>query len=373
MMCLTMWRFALLLTALVLCACSNEERDARNEQATTTQQKTTVPVEVVEIPVEATSKRRGTFASMKELDWAADWLKWQGRMDVKLEFVDELLADDERRAKAQTSTWLKGRLAGAVRFLRSCADDAVDRGAPPSPRLEPVALETVEVCTRVGRALASAEAAGFKSELSSEADFAFDHLETATREARSFVPGLDEEIQDLPLADRPGPKSKIQIRYTFAASRLVGEQVSVTCFKPADWRRKFSSHESPGKVGGFVELHGSVGNLAPPVCRWLDKLAYRGEQPQDLPAMAYVAQAVLILAHEAQHASGVRNEAKAECYGMQHMNRLARLLGASAAYAGQITDFFWTRMYPLDKPPYHSDECRPGGKLDLRKRVEAWP
>jgi hypothetical protein len=30
-------------------------------------------------------------------------------------------------------------------------------------------------------------------------------------------------------------------------------------------------------------------------------------------------------------------------------------------------------MYPLDKPPYHSDECRPGGKLDLRKRVEAWP
>ena len=370
---LTMRRSALLLTAFALCACSNEERDARKEQATTTQKKTTVPVEVLEIPVEATSNRHGTFASKKELDWAAAWLRWQGRLDVKLEFVDELLADDERRAKAQTSTWLKRRLTAAVRFLRSCVDDAVDRGAPPSRRLEPAALETVEVCTRVGRALASAEAAGFKSELSSEAAFAFDHLETATREVRSFVPGLDEEIEDLPLADAPGPKSKIQIRYTFAASRLVGEQVTVSCFKPADWRRKFTSDESPGKIGGFVELHGAVGNLSPPVCRWLDKLAYGREQPQDLPAMAYMAQAVLILAHEAQHAAGIRKEAKAECYGMQQMNRLARMLGASAAYADQITDFFWVRMYPLAAPDYRSDECRPGGRLDLRKRIAAWP
>jgi hypothetical protein len=372
-MCLTMRRCALLLTALVLCACSNEERDARKEQATTTQKKTTVPVEVVEIPVEGATNRRGTFASKKELDWVAEWLRWYERMDVKLEFVDELLADDERRAKAQTSPWLKRRLAAAVRFLRSCAHDAVDRGAPPSTRLEPVARETVEVCTRVARTLVAAEADGFKRQFSSEAAFAFDHLGMAWREARSFVPGLDEEIEDLPLADRPGPTSKIQIRYTFAASRLVGEQVTVTCFKPADWRRKFSSDESPGKVAGFVEAHGAVGNLAPPVCRWLDKLAYRGEQPRHLPAMAYTAQAVLILAHEAHHATGIRKEAKAECYGMQRMNRLARLLGASPDYAGEITDFFWTKMYPLAKPPYRSDECRPGGKLDLRERVAAWP
>jgi hypothetical protein len=374
MMRVTMRRCALLLAALLLVACSDEERDAREQQATTTQTKTTVPVEVVEIPVEATSKRRaGTFASKKELDWAAEWLRWQERMDVKLEFVDELLTDDERRAKAQTSTWLHRRLAAAVRLLRSCADDAIDRGAPPSPRLEPVALETVEVCTRVARALASAEAAGFQKELSSDAAFAFDHLETATREVRDFVPGLDEEIDDLPLVDRPGAKNKIQIRYTFAASRSVGEQVTVSCFSPRGWRRQFPAGQSPGEIGGFVEAHGAVGHLAPPVCRWLDKLAYRGEQPQDLPPMAYMAQAVLILAHEAQHATGIRNEAKAECYAMQHMSRLARLLGADASYASQITDFFWTRMYPLDAPAYRSDECRPGGKLDLRKRVTAWP
>jgi hypothetical protein len=80
-----------------------------------------------------------------------------------------------------------------------------------------------------------------------------------------------------------------------------------------------------------------------------------------------------VLAHEAQHAVGVKNEARAECYAMQYVEPLARLLGANASYAALLEDFAWTRIYPVEPPGYSSPDCRPGGSLDLRKRVAAWP
>jgi hypothetical protein len=364
----------LLVATLALCSCSSGSEPATKRESTTGMQKrTTVPTEVVEIPVEAKSnRRRGKYASMRELDWTARWLKWQDRMDGELEFTSELLADPERRDRARPGTKSGKRLARALRFLGSCAEDAIGRGAPPSVRLEPVAVETAEVCARLARAVDTANVEA-PAELSSGAAFAADHLEDATREARSFVPGLDEEIDPLPLRDGPGRRSRIQIRYTFAASRLVEEQVTVSCFSPADWRRKLGPGSKPGKVGGFVELYGAVGNLAPPVCRRLDRLVYRGERPRVLPDLGYTAQAVLVLAHEAQHATGIRDEAKAECYAMQFVEPLARKLGADASYASVLEDFAWTRIYPLEPRAYSSDECRPGGKLDVRKRVSAWP
>jgi hypothetical protein len=138
-------------------------------------------------------------------------VKWQERMDVALEYAQELLAAPARRARAQPVTRAGKRLASAIRFLNSCAADAIARGAPPTTRLESVAEETAETCKRVAGAVAAAKAAGFAERLSADATFAGDHLADATRVVRSFVPGLGD---DLPLLDRPGRESKIQIRYT---------------------------------------------------------------------------------------------------------------------------------------------------------------
>jgi hypothetical protein len=294
-------------------------------------------------------------------------------MDVSLEYAQELLADPERRARAQTGTRAGKRLASAIQFLSSCAADAIARGAPPTTRLELVAEETVETCKRLGSAVAAVKAVGFRKEFPAEATFAADHLAEGTREIRSFVPGLADEIDALPLLDRPGRESKIQVRYTYAASRLKREQVTVSCYTPSDWRRKTGPDGSPGKLGGFVELHGAVGRLAPVVCHWLDRLTYGRDRSRDLEHEANLSQAVLILAHESEHAAGIRNEAKAECYGMQETARLARLLGVEKAYAEELAEFVWERWYPFERPPYYSAECRPGGKLDLHPRSSAWP
>ena len=194
------------------------------------------------------------------------------------------------------------------------------------------------------------------------------------RKVRSFVPGLDEEIDPLPLLDRRSRRSRIQIRYTFAVSRLVGDQVTVTCFSAADWRQKLAGvNKSPGAVGGFVRTHTVGGNLAPVVCRWLDRFTYGRERPGDSAPKAYIAEAILTLGHEAQHTLGTRSERTAECFGLQRIAPLARALGADAAYARSLAVFFWARLYHLDPPTYRSAECRPNGKLDLHPKTPAWP
>ncbi len=101
--------------------------------------------------------------------------------------------------------------------------------------------------------------------------------------------------------------------------------------------------------------------------------------------------AILTLAHEAVHLSGVvggtlasglavgdpQAEAKANCYGMQWMPYVAEQLGDSPADAQAIADYFWERIYPLTRsaaPAYWSADCRPGGALDTRPvGATAWP
>jgi hypothetical protein len=58
---------------------------------------------------------------------------------------------------------------------------------------------------------------------------------------------------------------------------------------------------------------------------------------------------------------------------MQETARLARLLGVEKSYAQELAAFVWMRFYPLERPPYSSAECRPGGQLDLHPRSSAWP
>ena len=369
-------RFALA-AALVLALVAACSDGARRESTPTRSkaQKGPKPALAVRIPVKATASRGPKkFASKRELEWAAAWNEWYERVDNSFRSVERILADPDRRAwAAQASSRVAERLEGALRMFRSCADDAVARGAPPSTRLEPVAVETAAVCERLAKAVARLEA-GFEDGMPGEAVFAADHLEAALREARSFVPGLNDEIDDLPLLDKPSRRSRIQLRYTFTVSRLAGEQVTISCYSPDDWRRKLAPmKQPPGTVGGFVHAHGATGHLAPVVCHWLDRFTYRKNRPEEFLAKANTAQALVVLAHEAQHVLGIRNEAKAECYGMQRLAPLAQALGANASYARELSDLFWTRMYPFEPPAYRSSECRPGGALDLRRRDPSWP
>jgi hypothetical protein len=141
----------------------------------------------------------------------------------------------------------------------------------------------------------------------------------------------------------------------------------------------------PGILGTVMFYGSSPGRealLAPPVCSTLREL-WKGRRPslactelghgQCGPAVLRLAWAASALAHESYHLRGVRNEAAAECYGLQSTALVAERLGAPAAYAERLGTYtFWNVRPPVDHG-YFSPECRDGGTLDLRPAVSDWP
>ena len=137
-----------------------------------------------------------------------------------------------------------------------------------------------------------------------------------------------------------------------------------------------------GTVLFYGEVPGNQALLAPQVCGTLERFWRRGgpslactelgggQCGKDVVALAWAASA---LAHESFHLRGVRDEAAAECYGLQSTAFTARALGAPPAYATRLAEYtFWNIRPPVDYG-YFSPECRDGGKLDLRPRTSRWP
>lgn len=361
------------LVTLALCSCSfggasTDETTASSTKATGT---TTQAPDSAAIPVEAASDKPGRFASRPEYEWAAGWIRWQERFDRLSSQANSILAITDRRERAIAAPASKDHqtVLKALQAFRTCSEQAIARGAPPSTRLEEVAVETAAVCERVEAAAARLDKEGLDIGFPGEATAADSHLQRAITAAWNFVPGLDF----VPLMDGPSRRTRIQILYSVAASRLVGEQVAIKCYSRAGWAQKLAQNNASSRIIGFVEAHGAAGNLAPVVCGALDDLVYRHERPADVYGKANSAQGLIVLAHEAQHARGIRNEAKAECYGLQDMRRLGKLLELDGAYTRELAEFFWTQMYPYERSGYGSDECRPDGALDRRPHASSWP
>ena len=137
-----------------------------------------------------------------------------------------------------------------------------------------------------------------------------------------------------------------------------------------------------GTVLFYGEKPGRVALLAPVVCATLHRL-WEGSRPslactelgqgqcgQEVIELAW---ATTALAHESYHLRGVRNEAAAECYGLQSTAFVARRLHAPPAYAERLATYtFWNVRPPVDYG-YFSPECRDGGTLDLHQASDSWP
>lgn len=78
-----------------------------------------------------------------------------------------------------------------------------------------------------------------------------------------------------------------------------------------------------------------------------------------------------MLAHEAEHLAGRRNEAVAECYGLQDVAGVARRLGAPPGAAYALARLAYERQYPAMPDAYRSEACHPGGQLD-RRSASGW-
>lgn len=103
-------------------------------------------------------------------------------------------------------------------------------------------------------------------------------------------------------------------------------------------------------------------------CRWLKEYE-RGDKKVTMNA----ALGVHTLAHEAIHLRGWTDESVAECYGVQYTAEVARHLGATAAQAQALAEFYWNNVYPNMPSDYRTPDCANGARLDLHKDSDIWP
>jgi hypothetical protein len=105
-------------------------------------------------------------------------------------------------------------------------------------------------------------------------------------------------------------------------------------------------------------------------CSELDRFAEgkTGESDQ-----AKVARALHVLAHESSHLAGVRDEAAADCYGLQRTAFVAESLGADPAEAQRLARLALAERAITAPADYRSSECHDGGALDLDRASAVWP
>jgi hypothetical protein len=80
-----------------------------------------------------------------------------------------------------------------------------------------------------------------------------------------------------------------------------------------------------------------------------------------------------ILAHESIHLGGEHSEIAAECSGLQYTAFVAREFGADEDRAHAVADYAWRYLYKKTPGNYQSQDCRNGGRLDLRPGDPVWP
>jgi hypothetical protein len=161
------------------------------------------------------------------------------------------------------------------------------------------------------------------------ADAAREAIEDAGKEA-SVAAGTLPPGEKRPLPrGRDAGESRVDPRFSQAASRVAGKDVEARCWAPADWRRLMVEEQAytRGKVNekvlGFASAVGERLDLAPQVCHALGRLAYRDARPTPRPQAFTLALAVATLAHESVHVSGIADERAAECHGLQWLARTA--------------------------------------------------
>jgi hypothetical protein len=161
-------------------------------------------------------------------------------------------------------------------------------------------------------------------------------------------------------------QERTQARLSAEAGRIAGHPVRVHC-------------DAEGKAVGIVqhsdglaEVGGTNAVLTPAICYRLHRLAVDGDEG----SFSQTARAIAVLAHEAWHLRGVRNEGVVNCYAFQSGVALGQRLGLSEGTAARMMrqqlaeNAITARSAPAYLVP---PECRDGGPLDLEPSSSRFP
>lgn len=160
-------------------------------------------------------------------------------------------------------------------------------------------------------------------------------------------------------------RTEAQDRFSQEASTIAGKPVRIRCDESGAYVGAVQHADGVATVGGDLAY------LTPERCLDLYRLAFEGEVRS-----SQTARAIAVLAHEAWHLHGIRDEGTTECYALQSGVELGRRLGLSEGTAAQLM-----RQQLVENagrsgrgaeyvvPP----SCRDGGALDLERERAGFP
>jgi hypothetical protein len=154
-------------------------------------------------------------------------------------------------------------------------------------------------------------------------------------------------------------------RFSEEASLIAEKPVSVRCDEARDYVGAVQHADGVAVVGGELAI------LTPEICHDLYRLAFESETTG-----SRTGRAIAVLAHEAWHLRGVRDEGVTECYALQSGVELGARLGLSEGTAArlmrqQLTENALRGAGTLE---YRlTSECKDGGRLDLDPADERFP
>jgi hypothetical protein len=323
-----------------------------------------------------TEPRWATPAEVRWLGKVARWSAGFARIGVEVSRF-ETAPEFDRVLRGEPRA--VGRYRRVLAPIRSCASTfGGSVGRAPTPRLRDSERRFRESCARFRDGVdLMLRAVGERDP--GLADDARAAIEEAAKQsaiaAGALPPG---EKQHLPRRGGMARVSRVEPRFSRAASRVAEKDAAVRCWSERDWRRLMTEEHAytRGKVNpsvlGFASAGGSRLSLAPSTCRGLAQLAYEGDRPVARSRRLMLALAVVTLAHESVHLAGVADEPTAECHGIQLSERAALALGVEPALAEELKDAYWEH-YGEIPTVYRSRECRDGGKLDLRASTSEFP
>ena len=173
-------------------------------------------------------------------------------------------------------------------------------------------------------------------------------------ESRSGWNGVDSEAREAATS-----------RFSAEASRLVGRPVEIRCDEEGEYVGAVQHADGVATVGGRLAY------LTPERCYDLYRLAFDGEVSD-----SRTARAIAVLAHEAWHLRGERNEGRTECFALQSGVELGRRLGLSTDTARRLMR---QQLAENDLRSGSTAEyrvpagCRDGGELDLDADTSRFP
>ncbi len=154
-------------------------------------------------------------------------------------------------------------------------------------------------------------------------------------------------------------------RFSAEASRIADKPVRIRCDESGDYVGAVQHADGVAAIGGRLAF------LTPQRCYDLYRLAEKGEV-----SFSQTARAIAVLAHEAWHLRGVRDEGTTECYALQSGVDLGTRLGLSETTARRMMrqQLAENTLRSGSTIEYRVPaECRDGGGLDLKPGESAFP